>query len=241
MNQRWTSIIMAIGSCLAVAAFPSAAVAQQSRYYPEDETALCAMPASESAAAIRQHFESAWYDLDKHGRALTGRMNKHSATYGSEPLPERGGEREEAGRYKIDLQRLIVSLGALFPYVNRPMDLPLLTERLATHSVPMFDPDGTELQIAVMENYLAADREQNGSLGAEFVNALAAMEDDALALESGRVAPQFHAHREALYAAFHDFLPALKASIFSANLEQAIQRRLAPICKMGNGEMVVSE
>ncbi len=221
-----------LGALIATMVMLSAPSSAEARYIDRDNIdVLCVAPIKARAADLRAGFESAWYDLDVHGRALGWDMNLHDANFGKTPLREGSSLRERADRYKVKLQQLMVLVGELFPHFNRPMDVPGLADRFATRSVPVFDWQGPEMKTALMENYLTDDYPENGSRGAAFVLGLGDLEDDALSLASGGTATDFYGHKNAFDKAFDDFMPALKQSIFSPSLETALERRLIPVCK----------
>ena len=227
-----SKVKQATGALIAALVLLSTPSTAKARYIDHDNLdALCTAPIDARAKDIRAGFESAWYDLDVHGRAIGWKMNLHDANFGKTPLPEGSELRQRADRYKMDLQRLMVLIGELFPHFNRPMDVPALADRFATRSVPAYDWEGSEMKTALMENYLINDYPENGRRGAAFIQALGVLEDDALALAGGETAPDFFEHKGALDEAFDAFMPALKQSIFSLSLEDALERRLGPVCK----------
>lgn len=193
----------------------------------EPET-YCQWPEDQRVSLLATEIRGAWSDLDVNGRFIIGRMNPHDANFGATPLSERHPMRDRMESYKIDLQRLMVRIGVLFPHYNRPSDGSLLVDRFVTRSVPIYDR-APEHQIVIMESYLAAD-DENRALGITFIEALHALEESALALAAGEAAPEFHENNQALVEAFYAFMPALKATLFSPDLEKALGRRLTPYC-----------
>lgn len=193
-----------------------------------DPEVYCAIPAGERLSLVSDAIRSAWSDLDAHGRATIGRVNPHSANFGVSPLAQSDPMRARMEWYKTALQRLMVLTGALFPQYNRPSDGDRLIGRFATRSVPIFG-SAAEHQIAVMEAFLAS-KETNRELGIAFIEALHAVEGNALALAAGNAAPQFIDHNNALHEAFADFMSALNTALFAPEFELALGRRLEPYC-----------
>lgn len=193
-----------------------------------DPETYCQWPEDQRVSLLATEIRGAWSDLDVNGRFIIGRMNPHDANFGATPLSERHPMRERIEHHKIRLQEMMVRTGVLFPHYNRPMDGYRLINRFVAWSVPAYN-SAPEHQIAVMETYLAAD-DENSALGIAYIEALHALEESALALASGQAAPEFNTENKALQNAFDAFMPALKAALFSPDLETALGRRLTPYC-----------
>lgn len=217
-----------VAPLLGAAAFLTAAPALAAEPIDINPETYCQWPEDQRVSLLATEIRSAWSDLDVNGRFIIGRMNPHDANFGSSPLSERHPMRKRIERYKTQLQEMMVRTGILFPHYNRPMDGDRLIDRFASGSVPAYN-SAPEHQIAVMEAYLAADSE-NRALGIAFIAALHALDGSALALSSGKTAPEFHAQNRALENAFDAFMPALKAALFSTDFEIALGRRLMPYC-----------
>lgn len=221
-----------LGYALAAA---NPADAQQSGPLSTDPEVYCTYPADQRLSLAVDAVRSAWYDLDVHGRATIGSNIPLSTTFGASPLPERDPMRAQMEGFKNRLQHLMALTGRLFPHYERASDGNQLIERFITRSVPIYGT-AAEHQIAVMEGFLAHD-EANRDRGIAFIAALQALEDSALAVSAGNTAPAFNDEHITLHRSFHEFMPALKAALFSPDFETALGRRLAPYCEQVLAEL----
>jgi hypothetical protein len=196
-----------------------------------DPEIYCSLPESERIDHVAGGLRNAWYDLDVHGRAVIGRLDRNGAGDERGSGPESHSFRARAEDYRLDLQRLVVLAGALLPQYNRPLDGPRLILRLETRSVPAF-ATAAEHKVAVMEAFLVADENNdNRDIGSRFVNLLGEAEGSAAAAARGDAAPEFPDQRKALRAAFQAFMPTLRSVVFSPSLERALARRLSSYCR----------
>ncbi|CAI8420239.1 MAG: Uncharacterised protein [Hyphomonas sp. TMED17] len=224
-RHRWKKSVVPVLGAAALLATVSAQAADPIDINPET---YCQWPEGQRVSLLASAVRSGWSDLDVNGSAFIGRVNPHDANFGDTPLPERHPMRQQMERYLLQLQQIMVRIGVLFPHYNRPMDGERLIERFMTRSVPIY-ASAAEHQIVVMETFLSAD-DKNREIGIAFIEALHALESSTLALVSGDAAPALNEQNQALYDAFHDFMSALKASLFSPDFEKAIGRRLTPYC-----------
>ena len=226
-------------SCLAAASPTAAAVSQADLNKAVDADMqsandICTVAPERRVEAAQQQLQDAWHDLDVHGRAFTGGFNPHSANFGKEPIrPGTSLGRTMEWRH-LQIQRLMVKTGALFPHFNRPMDVPALMDRMRTSSVPAVDPDDPDQpgQIAMLETYLMASPD-NRSIGYEYAEALGDLEDELLGLKSGNAAPEVLAKIERFQKAFPPFMAATKAVINSPALTKSLAWRMAHMCEWG--------
>lgn len=193
---------------------------------------LCTLAPERRVEAAQQQLQDAWYDLDIHGRAFTGGFNPHSANFGKEPIrPGTGLGRIMEWRH-LQVRRLMVKLGALFPQFNHPMDVPMLLDRLRTNSVPAIDLDDPMQpgQTSMLEVFLIAAPD-NAEIGHEFVEAMGDLEDELLGLKSGHPAPEVLASITHFQDAFRPFMAATKKVVFSSALAENLASRNTLMCK----------
>ncbi len=189
---------------------------------------LCTIAPERRVETAQQQLKDAWYDLDVHGRAFTGGFNPHSANFGQEPIRPGTSLAQTMEWRHVQIQRLMVKLGALFPHFNRPMDVPALSARMWSRSVPasyLFDP-----RTAMLEAFLTAS-DDNGSIGFEFVEAMGDLEGELLALTSGQPAPPILASMARFQEAFPRFMAAVREVVSSASLAEALTWRMAHVCE----------
>lgn len=126
-------------------------------------------------------------------------------------------------------RRTMVLLGGLFPQFNRPMDVPLLVNRLTSRSVPAYDEDNPNPLIGVMEALFSAGSE-NGAIAAMFIEALGNLEDATLVSDE----IENTADMPAIIADFTKTQVALRAVLDglleSDDLARALRRQLPIVC-----------
>jgi hypothetical protein len=209
---------------------PTASTARDAQEQAQEPpAAICAVALERRVETAQRQLESAWHDLDIHGRAFARGFNPHSANFGKEPI--RSGSRSAE---TVEWRRLIVKTGALFPQFNHPMDVPMLLDRMRTRSVPAIDlaDPAQQGQTALLEVYLMASPEHR-SIGYEYVEALGDLEGDLLSLKSDNPAPEVLANLKRFQEAFLPFMAATKAAIMSPALTKALTWRMARTCERG--------
>jgi len=132
-------------------------------------------------------------------------------------------------------RRMMVLLGGLFPQFNRPMDVPLLLSRLATGSVPAYDENSQNPQIAQLEALFSSEP-GHGGVAAVFIEALGNLEDASYfsdEIENTGDVP-------AIIAEFSDaqasFRPVITTVLRSKHLERALRRQLPFWCPSALGD-----
>jgi hypothetical protein len=214
---------------------PAAAAARDAQEQAQEPpAAICAVALERRVETAQRQLESAWHDLDVHGRAFARGFNPHSANFGKEPI--RSGT-QLAGTMEwrhLQIRRLMVKTGALFPQFNHPMDVPMLLDRMRTRSVPAIDlaDPAQQGQTALLEVYLMASPEHR-SIGYEYVEALGDLEGDLLSLKSDNPAPEVLANLKRFQEAFPPFMAATKAAIMSPALTKALTWRMTRACERG--------
>lgn len=244
---RFALLGLAALSYFAAASLTAASVAQADPNKAADADIqsandICTVAPERRVEAAQQQLQDAWYDLDVHGRAFTGGFNPHSANFGKEPIrPGTSLGRTMEWRH-LQIQRLMVKTGALFPHFNHPMDVPALMDRMRTSSVPAVDPDDPDQpgQIAMLETYLMASPD-NPSIGYEFAEAMGDLEDELLGLKSGHAAPEVLANIKRFQDAFRPFMAAAKTVITSPTLTKALTWRMSNMCEPNDAAEEASE
>jgi hypothetical protein len=126
-------------------------------------------------------------------------------------------------------RRIMVLLGGLFPQFNRPMDVPLLVNRLTSRSVPAYDEDNPNPLIGVMEALFSAGSE-NGAIAAMFIEALGNLEDATLVsdeIENTADMPAIIADFTKTQASFG---PVIDRVLASEHLDRALKRTVLSAC-----------
>jgi hypothetical protein len=209
---------------------PAAAAARDAQEQAQEPpAAICAVALERRVETAQRQLESAWHDLDIHGRAFARGFNPRSANFGEEPI--RSGSRSAE---TIEWRRLIAKTGALFPQFNHPMDVPMLLDRMRTRSVPAIDlaDPAQQGQTALLEVYLMASPEHR-SIGYEYVEALGDLEDALPFPANGPAAPGALAAIARFQDAFVPFMAAAKAVISSSALSETLRWRMARTCERG--------
>ena len=183
--------------------------------------AYCARSAQEQRAIALADLREAWLAADTYAR---GAILPAHAPMSGRSLPE-----DERAEVNLAARRLFVLLGALFPHFNRPMDARLLTDRLATKSVPAFSGGYDEHKIALMEALLISDGDSDG-IAVRFVGALARLEEVTVAGELPVSFAEVDAAIRDHAAALEDFAAMMQEVLASDVLAQALQRRQANLC-----------
>jgi hypothetical protein len=187
-------------------------------------THFCARTAEIQHLIALADLRQSWLQADTHARATIF------------ALPPTGSTRSETAGEPADMnfaaRRMMVLMGALFPQFNQPMDVPMLSDRLLTRSVPAFDQGYEENKIALMEALFLTNG-KNDSIAAQFFRALGRVEEVTMAREVPTSAEEFDAVM-ADYMKAHNAFGVMLTEVFASHaLEMAVLRRLPYLCRQG--------
>ncbi|MEQ8936074.1 MAG: hypothetical protein RIE56_09825 [Amphiplicatus sp.] len=183
-------------------------------------------------AAVFTYFKDGYYDLDKRFRAFSGtagsRISAAAATADNE------ARAESFAFLHSQVAGLIPRLGRLLPRVERPLDLASMAEQLRKGEIrnPRGDHHTEYLRVAFareMLNAPASVAKNPGSSLAGFLDSLAVVENQLLALKNGgdEDAEALRRNLQGLSANYRDgFRPIAKHVIF-ASYANSLQGRLA--------------